>query len=56
MYTVTKFEDGYTVVRNDTPVNLQGVGVVKFLTVAEAEQYIRYVAMAEEQYRLGASD
>jgi hypothetical protein len=51
MYTVTKLEDGYTVVNNGKPVVIPGVGIVKFPTVEEAEQYIRYITMAKEQYR-----
>jgi hypothetical protein len=56
MYKVTKIEDGYTVAKNGKPIVLVGVGMVKFPTLEEAEQYIRYIAMSEEQYRLGVSD
>jgi hypothetical protein len=56
MYTVTKIEDGYTVLNNGKPIVLAGVGMVKFPSVEEAEQYIRYIAMSKEQYRLGVSD
>ena len=50
-YTVGKSDEDHIVVKNNKPVELAGVGVLKFKTVVEAEEYIRYVAMAKQQYR-----
>lgn len=50
-YTVTKSGEDYVVVKDNRIVELAGIGVLKFKTVAEAEEYIRYIAMAKQQYR-----
>ena len=50
-YTVSKMGEEYIVVRDNKPVELVGIGMLKFKTVADAEEYIRYIAMAKKQYR-----
>lgn len=50
-YTVSKMGEDYIVVKGNKPVELVGVGVLKFKTIFEAEEYIRYIAMAKKQYR-----
>lgn len=50
-YTVSKMGEEYVVVKDNKPVELVGIGMLKFKTVAEAEEYIRYIAMAKQQYR-----
>jgi hypothetical protein len=50
-YTVSKMGEDYVVIKANKPVELAGVGVLKFKTIFEAEEYIRYIAMAKKQYR-----
>jgi hypothetical protein len=42
-YTITNYKNGYIVKKNDKPISLVGVGLLRFETIEEAQKYIKLV-------------
>jgi hypothetical protein len=43
MYTIANYEGGYMVKKNNEPISLSGVGLLRFKTIEEAQHYIKLV-------------
>ena len=53
---ISKQNDFYVVIKNNKPINLVGVGVLKFTSIEEAQTYINYVKCAEHQIKNGVPE
>lgn len=42
-YTIGNHEDGYVVKKNNVPISLEGVGLLTFKTIEEAQEYIQLI-------------
>jgi hypothetical protein len=42
-YTIDNYKDGYIVKKNNKPISLQGVGLLEFTTIEDAQQYIKLI-------------
>ena len=42
-YTISNYNDNYIVKKNNEPISLEGVGLLEFKTIEEAQKYIKLI-------------
>jgi hypothetical protein len=56
MYTIDSIDNYYVVKKNNIPISLSGIGILRFDEKEDAERYIRLIRESQYQIRMGVPE